>query len=123
MLARLEKLLDLWGPPGVRLLIRLGRAFRLSHFQAGGHFGCDDPAQTGRLFGYLQALSVCFPRRLQVTLQPDFVNPAIRGHLYLAIHLYLGYLLLVLLGFASQVACRYLARRRFGGRLAMEVVL
>jgi hypothetical protein len=80
-----------------------------------GSFGFADPARTGSVFGYLQALRAVVPRRLRLDLRPDFERPGVRGEATLLLHLYLGSLLFVVLRFGLQVGWRWLR-----GRLAFR---
>lgn len=98
--------------PGLRLLASLPRTIGLKRLRIEGRLGFADPAQTGRVYGYLQAVAA--PKgKVHINVSPDFVRPGAFGRVDLVAHLHLG-LFMVLLGrFGSQVAYRlFVARLR-----------
>ncbi len=104
-----ERNLALIGP-SLRLLARLPRAVRLKKLRVQGRLGLADPAQTGRVYGYLQAVAA-HRGKVHINVSPDFVGAGACGRLDLVAHLHLGLLILLLGRFGSQVAYRLLAVR------------
>ena len=106
----LRGLVRLLFEPSLRLLASLPRIIRLKRLRVQGRLGFADPAQTGRAYGYLQAVA---GRKgtVQINVSPDFVRPGAFGRLDLVAHLHLGLLILLLGRFGWQVAYRSLAAR------------
>ena len=106
----LRGLVRLLFEPSLRLLASLPRIIRLKRLRVQGRLGFADPAQTGRVYGYLQAVA---GRKgtVQINVSPDFVRPGAFGRLDLVAHLHLGLLILLLGRFGWQVAYRLLAVR------------
>ena len=106
----LRGLVRLLFEPSLRLLASLPRTIRLKRLRVQGRLGFADPAQTGRAYGYLQAVA---GRKgtVQINVSPDFVRPGAFGRLDLVAHLHLGLLILLLGRFGWQVAYRLLATR------------
>ena len=96
--------------PSLRLLASLPRTIRLKRLRVQGRLGFADPAQTGRVYGYLQAVAA-HKGKVQINVNPDFVRPGAFGRLDLVAHLHLGLLILLLGRFGSQAAYRLLATR------------
>ena len=96
--------------PSRRLLASLPRTIRLKRLRIRGRLGFADPAQTGRIYGYLQAVAAD-KGKIQINVSPDFVRAGAFGRLDLVAHLHLGLLILHLGRFGSQVAYRLLAAR------------
>ena len=96
--------------PSLRLLASLPRTIQLKRLRIQGRLGFADPAQTGRVYGYLQAVAAR-KGKIQINVSPDFVRTGAFGRLDLVAHLHLGLLLLLLGRFGSQVAYRLLAAR------------
>lgn len=96
--------------PGLRLLASLPRTIGLKRLRVEGRLGFADPAQTGRVYGYLQAVAAR-KGKVSINVSPDFVRPGAFGRVDLVAHLHLG-LFMVLLGrFGSQVAYRLFVAR------------
>ena len=106
----LRSLVRLLVKPSLRLLASLPRTIRLKRLRLQGRLGFADPAQTGRVYGYLQAVAA-HKGKVQINVSPDFVRPGAFGRLDLVAHLHLGLLILLLGRFGSQVAYRLLATR------------
>lgn len=96
--------------PSVRLLASLPRTIRLKRLRIEGRLGFADPAQTGRIYGYLQAVAA-HRGRVQINVSPNFVRPGAFGRLDLVAHLYMGLFILLLGRFGWQVASRLLVVR------------
>ena len=96
--------------PGLGLLASLPRTMRLKRLRVQGRVGFADPAQTGRMYGYLQAVAA-HEGKVQINVSPDFVRAGAFGRLDLVAHLHLGLLILLLGRFGSQVVYRLLAAR------------
>lgn len=59
------------------------------------HYGFDDPCKTGQVTGYLSVMPFAYQKDL--SLEPDFYNKVIEGHVYMRGHIRLGYLLRIVL--------------------------
>ncbi|MCY3667981.1 MAG: DUF2953 domain-containing protein [Gemmatimonadetes bacterium] len=97
--------------PSLGLLASLPRIIRLKRLQVQGRLGFADPAQTGRIYGYLQAVAAAHQGKIKINVSPDFVRAGAFGRLDLVAHLHLGLLILLLGRFGSQAAYRLLAAR------------
>ena len=106
----LRSLVRLLLKPSRRLLASLPRTMQLKRLRIQGRLGFADPAQTGRIYGYLQAVAAD-KGKIQINVSPDFVRAGAFGRLDLVAHLNLGLLILLLGRFGSQVAYRVLAAR------------
>ena len=106
----LRSLVRLLIKPSRRLLASLPRTMQLKRLRIQGRLGFADPAQTGRIYGYLQAV-VADKGKIQINVSPDFVRAGAFGRLDLVAHLNLGLLILLLGRFGPQVAYRVLAAR------------
>jgi len=106
----LRALVRLLTEPSLGLLASLPRIIRLKRLRVQGRLGFADPAQTGRIYGYLQAVAAR-KGKVQINVSPDFVRVGAFGRLDLVAHLHLGLLILLLGRFGSQVAYRLLAAR------------
>ena len=96
--------------PSLGLLTSLPRIIWLKRLRIQGRLGLADPAQTGRIYGYLQAVAAR-KGKVQINVSPDFVRAGTFGRLDLVAHLHLGLLFLLLGRFGSQAAYRLLAAR------------
>ena len=106
----LRALVPLLIKPGLGLLASLPRIMRLKSLRVQGRLGFADPAQTGRIYGYLQAVAA-HEGKVQINVSPDFVRAGAFGRLDLVAHLHLGLLILLLGRFGSQVVYRLLVAR------------
>lgn len=106
----LRPLVRLLIKPSLGLLASLPRIIRLKKLRAQGRLGFADPAQTGRVYGYLQAVAAR-KGKVQINVSPDFVRAGAFGRLDLVAHLHLGLLILLLGRFGLQVTYRLLAAR------------
>ncbi len=106
----LRSLVRLLIKPSRRLLASLPRTMQLKRLRIQGRLGFADPAQTGRIYGYLQAVAAD-KGKIQINVSPDFVRAGAFGRLDLVAHLNLGLLILLLGRFGPQVAYRVLAAR------------
>ena len=107
----LRALVHLLIKPSLGLLASLPRIIRLKRLRVQGRLGFADPAQTGRIYGYLQAVAAAHQGKMQINVSPDFVRAGAFGRLDLVAHLHLGLLILLLGRFGSQAAYRLLAAR------------
>jgi hypothetical protein len=107
-------LLRLLLKPGLGLLASLPRTIGLKSLRIKGRLGFADPAQTGSVNGYLQAVKSVKNKLIKINISPDFTRPGAFGQLDLVAHFHLGLLLLLLGRFGLQVGCRFLAARLFG---------
>ncbi len=106
----LRPLVRLLIKPSLGLLASLPRIIRLKKLRIEGRLGFADPAQTGRVYGYLQAVAA-HKGKVQINVSPDFVRTGAFGRLALVAHLHLGLLILLLGRFGSQAAYCLLAAR------------
>ena len=107
----LRTLVRLLIKPSLGLLASLPRIIWLKRLRIQGRVGFADPAQTGRIYGYLQAVAAAHQGKIQINVSPDFVRAGAFGRLDLVAHLHLGLLILLLGRFGSQTAYRLLAAR------------
>ena len=107
----LRALVRLLIKPSLGLLGSLPRIIWLKRLRIQGCLGFADPAQTGRIYGYLQAVAAAHQGKIQINVSPDFVRAGAFGRLDLVAHLHLGLLILLLGRFGSQAAYRLLAAR------------
>lgn len=98
-------------PPSLRLLKRSPRVFSLYSVLVKGHFGLEDPMQTGALYGYQRALLALPFKRLRLELIPDFCSQGFIGQARIAIGIHVGTMLLIALGFALHAGLRYVQAR------------
>ena len=106
----LRSLVRLLSKPSLGLLASLPRIIWLKRLRIEGRLGLADPAQTGQIYGYLQAVAA-HRGKVQINVSPDFVRAGAFGRLDLVAHLHLGLLILLLGRFGLQVAYRLLAAR------------
>ena len=106
----LRALVRLMFEPGLRLLASLPRIIWLKRLRIEGRLGLADPARTGQIYGYLQAVAA-HQGKVQINVSPDFVRAGAFGRLDLVAHLHLGLLILLLGRSGSQVAYHLLAAR------------
>ncbi|MEW6752444.1 MAG: DUF2953 domain-containing protein [Candidatus Latescibacterota bacterium] len=109
---RTQALLRWTWEPGGQFLRSLPRLLRLRRLHLQGRFGCEDPALTGRAYGWLQALRGLPTRRLEVEVFPDFVHQGFAGRVRLGARLHLGLLVVLALRLALQLAWRWPGYRR-----------
>lgn len=100
--------------PGLKLLASMPHIIGLKSLQIKGNLGFNDPAQTGSINGYIQALKYFKNNKIRIDITPDFTRPGAFGQLELTAHFHLGLLLLLLGRFGLQVASRFLAVRLWG---------
>ena len=81
----------------------LPTAFRLRRLRLDAVVGLADPEATGRLCGLAHALASTAPRRVDLSLTPDFASPGVHGRAEVRLHLRLDRLLYLAgrLGLAS----------------------
>ncbi len=106
----LRALVRLLVKPSLGLLASLPRIIWLKRLRIQGRLGFADPAQTGRIYGYLQGVAGR-KGKVQINVSPDFVHTGAFGRLDLVAHLHLGLLILLLGRFGSRAAYRLLAAR------------
>ena len=105
--------------PALSLLASLPRTFGLKKLRITGRLGFADPAKTGIVNGYLQAVKTLKNKFLSININPDFTRPGAFGQVDLVAHFHLGLLLLFLGRFGLQVVFRFLASRLFGWKLGL----
>ena len=72
-----------------RFLKRLPKTIALQHAELNLELGTDDPAFTGRLFGYIEATKRIFGKRIRISITPDFMQPRFAGSGSLRLSIYL----------------------------------
>jgi hypothetical protein len=97
--------------PLLRFLVRFPRVSWLSELTVNGRFGFADPAQTGSLYGFLQALRALPIKRVHFELMPDFCARGISGQLHLTLHIHLGFIIALCIRLLAQIGLRYIAMR------------
>ena len=100
--------------PALGLLASLPCTFGLKKLRIIGRLGFADPAKTGTVNSYLQAIRSLKNKFISMNIDPDFTRPGAFGQLDFVAHFHLGLLLLFLGRFGLQVGFRFLASRLFG---------
>lgn len=59
------------------------------------HYGFDEPYKTGQVTGYLSLMPFVYHKRF--SLEPDFYNKVLEGHIYMRGHVQIGYILRIVL--------------------------
>lgn len=59
------------------------------------HYGFDEPYKTGQVTGYLSLMPFVYHKRF--SLEPDFYNKVLEGHIYMRGHIQIGYILRIVL--------------------------
>ena len=93
---QLNRYLDYWQeawPILKRFLKRLMRIFGFRYVDLDVTFGASDPAQTGQLFGYMEAVRPMLGKRASLILTPDFTQSRLDGAGGIEISFYLSRLL------------------------------
>ncbi len=73
-----------------RFLKRLKRIFRFRYVDVDVVYGAGDPALTGRLFGYVEAIRHLLGKRASLVLTPDFTQSRLEGAGALEVSFYLS---------------------------------
>ena len=68
---------------------RLSKTIAFQHLELNLELGTEDPAFTGRLFGYIEAFKRIFGKRIHISITPDFIQPRFAGSGSLRISIYL----------------------------------
>ena len=85
-----------------RFIKRLLKTISLQHAELNLELGTDDPAFTGRLFGYIEAFKRIFGKRIRISLTPDFLQPRFAGSGSLKLSIYLHRLIFAALALAVR---------------------
>ena len=85
-----------------RFAKRLSKTIALQHLELNLELGTDDPALTGRLFGYIEAFKRIFGKRIRISLSPDFLQPRFAGSGSLRFSIYLHRLIFAALALAVR---------------------
>jgi len=85
-----------------RFLKRLMRILRFRYVDVDVMYGADDPAQTGRLFGYVEAIRPLLGKRTSLVLTPDFTRSCLEGAGALEVSFYLSRFLWAVLMFSVR---------------------
>ncbi len=85
-----------------RFIKRLLKTISLQHAELNLELGTDDPAFTGRLFGYIEATKRIFGKRIRISLTPDFLQPRFAGSGSLKLSIYLHRLIFAALALAVR---------------------
>lgn len=59
------------------------------------HYGFEEPYKTGKITGYLSLMPFVYQKGF--SLEPDFYNKVLEGHIYMRGHVQIGYLLRIVL--------------------------
>lgn len=97
--------------PLLKFLTRFPRVFWLNELALQGRFGLADPAQTGSLYGLLEALRALPIKRTRFDLVPDFCTRGTCGQLHLTLHIHLGFIIALCIRLLAHMGLRYLAMR------------
>ena len=111
LLKRLSQVTHLFVNPGLSFLKHLGPIIKLYRLRLSGQFGFDDPAKTGRVYGYINSLKAIDNKNFYLNMTPDFESPGVHGKMDMKLRLHLGYLIVLALVFTGKVGFRWLAMR------------
>lgn len=92
-------------PIATRFAKRLLRVIRFRDVALDLEVGLGDPAFTGRLFGYVEAVKRVLGERVRISLTPDFVQPRFAGSGSIRLSIYLSRLLWAVLALATRGGC------------------
>lgn len=85
-----------------RFAKRLSKTIAFQHLELNLELGTDDPALTGRLFGYIEAFKRIFGKRIHISITPDFLQPRFAGSGSLRFSIYLHRLIFAALALAVR---------------------
>ena len=85
-----------------RFAKRLSKTIAFQHAELNLELGTEDPAFTGRLFGYVEATKRVFGKRIHISLTPDFMQPRFAGSGSLRFSIYLHRLIFAALALAIR---------------------
>ena len=85
-----------------RFVKRLSKTIAFQHLKLNLELGTDDPALTGRLFGYIEAFKRIFGKRIHISITPDFLQPRFAGSGSLRFSIYLHRLIFAALALAVR---------------------
>ena len=90
-LAKIRREIRIWSPPAIAFIRRTIRAFRIRRFACDLEVGTGDPATTGMIVGWVQAIRPFGGKRIQLQMQANFERTMLEGvaTIQLAIRLYL----------------------------------
>ena len=108
---RLSQAAHLFVDPGLSFLKHLGPIIKPYRLRLSGHFGFEDPAKTGRIYGYINSFKTFDNKNFYLNMTPDFESPGVHGKMDMKLRLYLGYLIVLALVFTGRVGFRWLAMR------------
>ena len=89
-------------PIVMRFAKRLLRAIRFRDAAMDLEVGLGDPAFTGRLFGYVEAVKRVLGKRVRISLTPDFMQPHFAGSGSVRLSVYLSHLLWAALALVAR---------------------
>ncbi len=95
--------------PVWRFLKRLLRGFRFRRFACRLIYGASDPATTGQVFGYAQAVSNVLGKRAQVNVGADFERERLEGEAEVEVAVYVYRLLWAVLCLIPHIAGAWIA--------------
>lgn len=72
-----------WVPVIVQGSRRIFMHFRIDTLTCHARIGCGDPYTTGIVYGYIQAIIPLLPGEHDISITPDFYDPALEGHVRL----------------------------------------
>ena len=85
-----------------RFAKRLSKTIAFQHLELNLELGTDDPALTGRLFGYIEAFKRIFGKRIHISITPDFLQQRLAGSGSLRFSIYLHRLIFAALALAVR---------------------
>jgi hypothetical protein len=107
--------------PLVRFVKRMARSIRIRRVAGRLVFGLEDPAATGRAYGYGMAVGALLGPRFELRLQPEFSRSTIAGDLDLWFSVYLIVVVWALLALGIRGAFVWLRESRAHKRGIREI--
>ncbi len=93
--------------PAFRLLRNVLRSVWFRRFRVGGTMGMGTAAATGCMMGYVHAAGGVLGRRVELYIQPDFLDRGFKGKVHFEIWFWFGFLILAVLYAALTIGIRY----------------
>jgi hypothetical protein len=97
--------------PALNFITSSPHILNITSLELRGRFGFADPARTGCLYGYIQALKAWDFKKLRLDLVPDFQTQGTCGQVFLALHIHLGLLCILLVRLVAHAGLRWLGMR------------
>jgi hypothetical protein len=100
-------LFERYRDPVFRLLRNVLRSLWFRRFRVDGTLGMGAADATGRMMGYVYAAEGVLRRRVELDIQPDFLERVFKGKVHFEIWFWLGFLILAVLYAALTIGIRY----------------